>query len=455
MKTACLYLLISILAMLFTACEKDAHEGEIIIPEGNGGLAVGLQAEGTAVPVKSIHLFLFGADDHLAAHQYFADPREMALQTVNLPTANYTLVAVANAPEGFMPPATRPALPDVTLPDFIERLAAQAQQQPDLLTGMMEAQLEEGKLTRVTLTLKEGIKGISAARLHLVLTLPSPNMPDYTAARTRTAAGYTLRGVAEVYRAGTGELALRRQVRLIPVTTQDSETNSVYTLDLVLKPGDYDLRFWADYVPADAAADHHYITSAGLTSVRIAQPYTASSDDKDAFYAYQPGLRLSPEGQTSAIALQRPLAKYRLVATDIARYRSLMQTNGYPPLEQLTVTVLYEGYFPSSFNAVSGKPNDAATGLFYASPLPTIAPDDTQVQAAADWVLVNGTESAVTASVRITDNQGREWSRVGGIVINYRRGYLTTLRGEFLTAGKSGGGIHIDTEWDDEFVVEF
>ena len=39
--------------------------------------------------------------------------------------------------------------------------------------------------------------------------------------------------------------------------------------------------------------------------------------------------------------------------------------------------------------------------------------------------------------------------------IHYRRGCLTTLSGNFLTAGKSSGSITVDERWDGEYNIEF
>ena len=63
--------------------------------------------------------------------------------------------------------------------------------------------------------------------------------------------------------------------------------------------------------------------------------------------------------------------------------------------------------------------------------------------------------SFVDVRVETTDGNGKVVARADGIRIHYKRGYLTTVRGDFLTAGTSGGGIDIDTEWDGEYEVEF
>lgn len=126
-------------ALLLTACDKNAHEGEVL-PSADGGiLNVGLQVEDTDIPVKVVHLFLFGADDKLKEHQYFENPTDVALQGSNLPAGHYTVIAVMNVPADFMPTngaadaargtVTRAGsvyadLPDISLADFMQGLAA-------------------------------------------------------------------------------------------------------------------------------------------------------------------------------------------------------------------------------------------------------------------------------------------------------------------------------------------
>lgn len=160
---------------------------------------------------------------------------------------------------------------------------------------------------------------------------------------------------------------------------------------------------------------------------------------------------------TVSLTTERPQAKYLLVADDLVRYRELMVANPekYVPLNQLSITVQYEGYLPDGFNALTGKPNHSELGYTYQCELPTIAADDTEVRVAEDYVFVNGTESSVVVTVVVTDKQGNTISRVKGITVKYKRNLVTKLRGNFLTAGVVNPGINIDTDWDGVYDVEF
>lgn len=440
-----------------SACDRDAHEDEYPMPEEHGGLVVGLQTDAD-VTARDIHYFLFNASERLTHHEYFDDPGKAALHVSYLNEGTYTAVAVLNAGADFMPPSTRSqsTLPDITLSEFAGWLKMIVGQYSELLTGIGSVKVEQGKMAHLTITLQGGTGGITLCSLRLLFTAPGAQLPDHTSAKRKTRAadaGYILRCVAELCKAGTDETVLH-----LPVTPVLQADGVTYLVNLSANQGDYDLRLWADYVPTGALLADTYYHTGDLKAVGIVtEPYTANTDAKDAVYYAQSGITLPEEGAEIRVELQRPLAKYRLVATDIDRYQNLMQTNDYPPLEELTVHVQYEGFFPSGFNVASGKPNNAVNGsaIFYQQPLPAVTDGGTEVQIASDWVLVNGTESSVVSTVVMKDRDGNEISRVSGVRIEYRRGHLTTLRGEFLSAGKSGGGIHIDTEWDGEYTVDF
>lgn len=468
------------LLLLLASCDGDAHRGEVLAPQGGGALIVGLQTEEIDTPISTVHLFIFGEDEKLKYHEYFEDPDLVALHAANLPTGRYTVIAVTNLSADLLPTETRTVrcaetrtalcaetrtetdaqtclgLPSVTLADFLQWLRDTATLQPDMQAGMTQTDLREGEVTQVVITIKEGTEGVSMPVLHLRFGLPEPSLSPYEPTPASRAArhSHVLRCIIEVSKADTDEVIHRR--RAIPTADADG----TYTVPLSLTEGNYHLRLWADYVPAATApADAYYDTARGLKTISLrTDPYTANTDCKDAACAALQDVPLPAGGATAEAILQRPLAKYRLVATDVARYREMAKTEDYPPLGELTLAVRYEGYFPSGFNVATGKPNDATpgTGILYSQPLPPTGDADEELPVAADWVLVNGAESFVSATVRtIHTATGRVISETSGVRIDYRRGCLTTVKGNFLTAGHTGGGIEIDTEWEGTYEVEF
>ncbi len=449
MKQAYIYIIYLITAVLFTACNSDEHDDEYTIPAGNGALIVELRLEALASSIGDIHLFVFESGGKLKDRIYPESPQAVASRYFNFPAGYYTVIAVANAGKDFMPDAT-----DITLPGFVAKLTAEAGDYPDMISGMAQANLSEGEVKRISIVLKDGATGISLSTLRLILALPSPHLPEYSPPRSLKTSGttYALRCVIEACRNGSGEILLRHEN--LPVQSNDGSER--YIVELALDAGTHNIRIWTDYVPEGTTADHHYIAAGGLKTVTInTDPYRANTDSRNAFYAHLSPITLTNEIQEETVTMERPLAKYRLIATDVEHYRQLVANNNYPPLDELTATILYEGFVPSSFNVTTGSPNDAITGLSYGSELPMSAAGAEQMQVGSDWVLVNGSETFVNVTVRIADKQGNIVSQISGVRINYHRGYLTTVSGQFLTAGKTSGGIHIDTDWEDDIIIEF
>lgn len=462
MKTIHLHSVITAIAFLAvlllpTACDRNAHEGELILPEGHGGVVVGLQTEGgVELPTDDIHLFLFDADDRLAEYRYYDEPEKMALDVIRLPAGSYTVVAVLNTGADFTPPSsTRADLPSITLADFADWLNTVAGDYPDMLTGIAKVETETGDIGQVVITLKVGTEGVRLPVLRLLLTLPGEETPEYKPETKSRAAGadYSLRCVAELYIKGSDKLAFHRPLSVA------LQTDGTCLVELQAPAGDYDLYLWTDYARADAPQADTYYHTESLKAITInTEPgYTANTDAKDAAYFTQTGISLTETGAEIEAELQRPLAKYRLIATDVEEYRKLREKDiaKFPPLEELTVMISYNGYFPSGFNATSGKPNSAVGGITYSSALPSVPQDEKEVQIGSDWVFVNGTESLVNVAIQVLNKQGEVISRIENTAIAYRRNYNTTIKGGFLTAGQSGGNIQVNTEWDGSYDVEF
>ena len=220
-------------------------------------------------------------------------------------------------------------------------------------------------------------------------------------------------------------------------------------------PGDYDLRLWADW-------NGGYYNTDDLGKVLVlTDSYVANgeTDKKDAYYATG-NLTVTDDTPDKPVTLERPFAKYRLIATDVEAYYNLIDKGeALPDIEDLQVRVTYEGFFPTGFNVATGKPNDALnTGIHYSS-VPTVAEGyDAKVnrQVGADFVLTNGEESFVNVTIEMIDtNTGDIVATVQHVKIPYKRGHLTTVTGHFLTAGKTPGGVQIDTEWGEDIVIEF
>lgn len=447
-------LIVFLLCLCAAAGVVSCDDTDTPILPGEGALVVGLK-ELPATPPDSLTLYFFSADGGMAARKSYAGLRAFQADYTPLQPGAYTVVLVAGVPL-----SAQPARP--TLQELAEWLKSAASTCPGMMTAMAAATVTENEVGRLLLTLAAGTGGMAFADVRLLLTVPGLDLAAYDGTRS---GGKPLRCVVEVDKAGGGGLALRRELSCL------QQADGTYLAELSLMPGDYDLRLWADW-------DGGYYNTDDLGKVLVlTDNYVANgeTDKKDAYYATAP-LQLSPEGRepqanqslptgevggaSVSLTLERPFAKYRLIATDVEAYYNLINKGeALPDIEDLQVRVTYEGFFPTGFNVATGKPNDALnTGIHYTS-VPTVAEGyDAKVnrQVGADFVLTNGEESFVTVTIEMIDtNTGEAVATVQHVKIPYKRGHLTTVTGHFLTAGKTPGGVQIDTEWGEDIVIEF
>lgn len=443
MKTIRLYLYIimcTLSAIAFTACDKDAHDDEYPLGDGQGAFIVGLVSE---QPVSNLNVFLFGSEGSTVVRKDYADPRALASEYLPVAADSYTLVVVANVTDNDLPAQT-------TVADLTGWLDEHAADRPDMLTASIQTSVAAGEVKRLVLGLQGGTAGIGLTDLTLRLTVPGKEMPDHVT-RSGADGGRSLRLVAEVYLKDSETRVHRRTQLCTP------QTDGTYTATLGLQPGDYDLRLWADGTTADK-----YYRADDLTSVTVlTDGYVANgeTDGKDAYCAVQQAVSVGEGTDKVSVTLTRPLARYRIVATDVEGYNNLIaKGEALPPIEELEASVSYEGFLPTALNVATGQPNDALQGIAYRAGI--VAADgfagDEARQVGADFVLAGDDDSFVTVTVQLTDRTtGETVSTVRGVKIPYRRGELTTVSGTFLTAGRTSGGVEIDTDWGEDIVIEF
>lgn len=454
-----LYIIGITLALLFatSACDKDAHDGEIIIPEGQGVMNVGLNMDGVSNPkFEDTHIYAFDATQKMVLHKYYTTQKELTEDVYMMTPGVYTFVAVLNVGETFGLEVSRAdaTLSDMTLSELLNYLKQEEDKYPDMLTGMASQTVTEAAVGSLQIPLANQAGGIVMCTVVVTVSFPDAAFGEYPQSRAQADETYSLRGVVEFCQTGKNEVVNRTAAVLTPAATAGT-----YTLTAELPNGEYDMTLWVDYAKNSSTADLWYNTQ-NLQAVRLVaedKTYTSGSDVRQVFYANQ---TVDATAATANIDVptERPQAKYRLIAEDVQRYKQLMEANPdkYVPLDELSVLISYESYLPDGFNAKTGRPNSSQTGYAcHKTPLPALTDADTEVQIGSDFVFVNGEESSVTVTVTITDSSGRTVSRVKGVVAKYKRNMITTLRGDFLTAGAVNPGINIDTDWDGVFDVEF
>lgn len=453
-----IFLVIAALSMMLASCDRE--DSHIVVPETpgqtQGGAVVGFNTDGVTNPkFEDTHLYGFDATQKMILHKYYPTQKELSADMFSLESGAYTFVAVLNVGQAFEPVTRADApLSDITLSQLLNYVKQSESEYPDMLTGMINRTITENEVMRIEIPLSDKSGGITATLVTVNVTLPDAKFTEYQANRVRATQPYNLRGVAEFYQKGGTSLVSRVKAVLTSTTTEGN-----YTLTAELPQDEYDMTLWVDYTGSGSDEDLWYDTESlqAVTIIAPDQTYTAGSDTREVFY----GAATVTAAGTSAsvtVATERPQAKYTLIADDVERYRQLMAANPgkYVPLDELSTQIIYEGYLPDGFNAVTGKPNHSSEG-YRCSPaaLPAVGAADTEVRIGSDYVFVNGSESAATVTVLVTDKTGRTVSRVAGVEVAYKRNMLTTVRGDFLTAGVVSPGININTDWEGVHEVKF
>lgn len=269
---------------------------------------------------------------------------------------------------------------------------------------------------------------------------------------TKATSEYRRRFIIEARRDGRAE---SRQVTVL----DEAETGSgklTLPIRLKLHAVEYTLVVWTDYVVAGTEADLYYDTE-NMEYISCIAPYTGSTDYRDCLYGTV-ALDLRPyRNEWNAkvqvkVDMVRPLAKYEIIATDVKDFlhKVKKQREGG---ETYTITFSYGFFFPTAFNAVTGKPADSQTGITFTTPL--AVPDDGTEECVIgyDYVFVNGEESFVKLTMEINDSGDNLVSRTAGLEVPYRRGHLTTVRARFLT-NEMKGGVDIDDDFEGDIDVD-
>lgn len=283
------------------------------------------------------------------------------------------------------------------------------------------------------------------ATASFTIDMSGADIGDGATGRVRTRSGdEALRCVAE-FSIGSDSVVMHRAV--MAVATSDA---NVYKVDIPGVPdGSYNLTLWADYCPD--TLDVRYDTSNLRAVVKKSGTYDGNAE---AAYLTFP-FKVSRGVEAQRVTMKSPFARYKVTASDKLKYEAMQRPNDFPDLDNIRVDVTYTGYYPISFNAFTGLPNNAIEGYRYSSK--ATEQDDGTVLLASDLVFVGASlSSSVNISVTLVDTRTEEVvSKVENVEIGYTSSEETTMTGDILTAGNLGGDIAIDKRWDGEYNIEF
>lgn len=245
-------------------------------------------------------------------------------------------------------------------------------------------------------------------------------------------------------------------------------------INVTIPDGDYRLYAWVDFVETGTLADKYYDTS-DFEEIILADRYNHSGSNpwRDAFVGSaetsvqsraDDGTPVLVPVNEAHIDLERPLAKYQFISTDLRRFveqsRSKAEAKSdpdsrepsrAPSLSDYRVKMMYTRFMPCSFNMFTNKPADSWTGVVYDSTIRALNDDEAEV--AFDHVFVNGSETAVTVAMEVYDLDDTLLARIPAFDVPLKRSMLTIVKGDFLTT-KAGGAIGISPDFDGEFNIE-
>ena len=292
-------------------------------------------------------------------------------------------------------------------------------------------------------------------------------------------------GLGETYDNHRDYGKIRYIVRAYPIsekqrTMQDYTQEFVFTKDIAegynhevtldLIPGDYNIMVWSDIV--QHGGDTYFHDKTNFAEITLQGEHQGNNDYRDAFRG-SGNVTLIADiiervPDTLDIAMQRPLAKYEFITTDLTEFINKEQTRADAKskaqstdgedvttkvsIEDYKVVFYYVGFMPNAYSLFTDKPVDSATGVLFESTLNSLS--ETEASVGFDYVFVNGTESAVTVQIGIYDNEGTQLSLTVPIKVPLRRSHHTIMRGMFLMS-ETSGGISINPEFDGDYNLVF
>ena len=309
-------------------------------------------------------------------------------------------------------------------------------------------------------------EGVDPTLVQMNLSIEvDPSIELYTLSRSETVgtdATYNVRWIVEVFRDEIKGVPVER--RILSCDKAPDNRHTIKT-SIPLHAAKYQIVVWADYVDKGSIEDKYYTVNS-LSSICISEPenYVGDEEHKNTYVGHKEidltGYRNRWNETTEcSMTLESPMAQIEFITTDIDKFLdNLAKRNAKSfdfvadnllgsssNLESIQVTVEYDCYFPSSFNAYTNKPNDASLDVSFKCSMTPIT--EKEAHLAGDHIFVNGTESAVSVNLALHDSEGNLLNRIGGINVPIVRGKRTVIRDEFLTK-EYAPGIGIDSGFD-------
>jgi hypothetical protein len=285
---------------------------------------------------------------------------------------------------------------------------------------------------------------------------------------------YDIRYTVEAYRL-LPDGTYKKEASARFVYSKDEIQTLDHNVDIALMDGKYKLMVWADYVRQGSLENLYYDNSDFSNITLIGDKHSGGTDYRDAFVGFA---EIEARRQSSSapnpvcrIDMQRPLAKFDIVSTDMMEFvtkqleiiKSKMEAEGTKSesdtklpqeinIDDYTVKVHYVGFMPHSFDMWINKPNDAKTVVSFESKIKVI--DENKALLGFDYVFVNGKESSVNIIMELFNKDGEKIAGTNSIKVPVIRSKLTTIQGNFLTS-KSNSGVGINSGFNGDLIYEW
>lgn len=267
------------------------------------------------------------------------------------------------------------------------------------------------------------------------------------------AAAFRRRFIVDVYREDNPTAPAERKVLIYDDIKTEGESFRL-PVTLTLQSLDYTLVVWTDHIATGTDEDYFYNT-ATLSDVHCLSPYRGNTIYRDALYGAAE-LNLSEyrgkweQNLKIPVQMERAVSPVRWVATD---YDLFVKKHGKEVADRAKVTLSYGFYLPQGFNALTGLPQRSELGTSFTASLSDAEGLEKGLQIASDYIFVGGEESFAVVNIDVTDAEGNLLNRVENLKVRYKKGYLTTMKGNFLTSEESSD-IHIDVDFDEDILID-
>ena len=192
-----------------------------------------------------------------------------------------------------------------------------------------------------------------------------------------------------------------------------------------------------------------------LSAITFPGAYEGSTENKECYEA-RFDMDLSDMGwygkKVFTQQLTPPMGGVEVISTDAEMFLAQVASRaGSDDFSSYSIRWDYGLYFPMGYNAYTGMPNKAETGVGFLSAITRKNAEEASL--GFDYIFVNGSKTQVTLSLSVVENKtGNVISTYGGIPVPLERGKITIIRGKFLTTNHDSG-IGINPDFDGEINV--